>query len=78
MASAKALAGVDTAAVDPRAVLKAIAADVSAPASARAAAAKALLADAVDREIRAASAAAWEANDKRIIDELGLQLCPAV
>jgi hypothetical protein len=35
-------------------------ADVSAPASARAAAAKALLADAVDREIRAASAAAWE------------------
>jgi len=34
-ASAKALAGVDTASVDPRAILKLIAADPSAPATAR-------------------------------------------
>ena len=42
-ATAKALAGVDPAAVDPRAVLAAIAADTSAPAAARVAACKMLI-----------------------------------
>jgi hypothetical protein len=42
-ASAKALLGVDLTAVDPVAILRAIAADRSAPASARVSAAKALL-----------------------------------
>jgi hypothetical protein len=42
-ASAKALIGVDLTAVDPVAILRAIAADTSAPAGARVAAAKALL-----------------------------------
>jgi hypothetical protein len=41
-ASRAALAGIDLAAVDPLAILRAIAADESAPASARVAAAKAL------------------------------------
>jgi hypothetical protein len=44
-ASSKALAGVDVTTVDPFEVLRTIAADVSAPASARVAAAKALVAD---------------------------------
>jgi hypothetical protein len=43
-ASAKALLGVDLAAVDPVAILRAIAADLSAPASARVAACRALIA----------------------------------
>ncbi len=56
-ASAKALAalaanGIDPASIDPRAVLAAVAADPSAPASARVAAARALLADAQERAIR--------------------------
>jgi hypothetical protein len=42
-ASAKALLGVDLMAIDPVAILRAIAADTSAPAGARVAAAKALL-----------------------------------
>lgn len=42
-ASKAALAGIDLNAVDPKAVLRSIAADESAPASARVAAAKALL-----------------------------------
>jgi len=42
-ASAKALLGVDLTAVDPVGILRAIAADLSAPASARVAACKALL-----------------------------------
>jgi hypothetical protein len=42
-ASAKALAGIDLAVIDPLAVLRSIAADKTAPASARVAAAKALL-----------------------------------
>jgi hypothetical protein len=42
-ASAKALQGVNLAQVDPMAILRAIAADLSAPASARVSAAKALL-----------------------------------
>jgi hypothetical protein len=45
VASKAALAGVDLSTVDPVAVLRAIAADESAPASARVAAARALLAD---------------------------------
>lgn len=45
-ASHAALEGVDTTSVDPKAVLRAVAADESAPASARVAAAKALLKDA--------------------------------
>jgi hypothetical protein len=54
-ASAKALAalaanGIDPASIDPRAVLAAVAADPSAPASARVAAARALLADAQARD----------------------------
>jgi hypothetical protein len=56
-ASAKALAvlaanGIDPTSIDPRAVLAAVAADPSAPASARVAAARALLADAQERAIR--------------------------
>ncbi|HUK07781.1 MAG TPA: hypothetical protein VLX09_07950 [Stellaceae bacterium] len=43
IASEKALAGVDLSKVEPRAVLAAIAADVSAPATARVAACRALL-----------------------------------
>ena len=46
-------AGFDPASVDPRAVLAAVAGDPSAPASARVAAARTLLADATEREIRA-------------------------
>jgi hypothetical protein len=42
-ASKAALAGVDVSTLDPRLVLRTIAADISAPASARVAAAKALL-----------------------------------
>ena len=64
-ASAKALAalqaaGIDVTDIDPRLILQAIAADPSAPASARVSAAKALLADAIDREIRAANDAAFD------------------
>ena len=64
-ASAKAMAalqaaGIDVTDIDPRAVLAAVAADPSAPASARVSAARALLTDAVEREIREANnAAAW-------------------
>ena len=61
--SAKALAalraaGIDPSTVDPRAVLAAVAADPSAPASARVSAARALLTDQIDREIREANNAA--------------------
>jgi len=45
--------------VDPRRVLAQVAADVSAPASARVTAAKALIEDELQREIRKANAAAW-------------------
>jgi hypothetical protein len=51
-------AGIDPATVDPRAVLAAVAADPSAPASARVSAARALLTDQIDREIREANNAA--------------------
>jgi hypothetical protein len=71
-ASAKALAalqaaGIDPASIDPRAVLAAVAADASASASARVSAARALLADAQDREIREANDAAladWEEDGR--------------
>ena len=49
-ASKTALAGVDLSTVDPLAVLRSIAADESAPASARVAAARALLTDGQHRE----------------------------
>jgi hypothetical protein len=58
-ASRKALRGVDPSSVDPRDVLREIAADRSAPATARVAAARALIADAQDREIREANSKAW-------------------
>jgi hypothetical protein len=51
-ASAKALAGVDVSAVDPLDVLRAVAADNSAPASARVAAARAILEEELNRELR--------------------------
>jgi hypothetical protein len=54
-ASRKALAGIDPSTADPLDVLRAVAADCSAPASARVSAAKALLADKLDREIRRAN-----------------------
>jgi hypothetical protein len=54
-------AGVDPTSFDPRAVLAAVAADASAPASARVAAARALLADAQERAIR-------EFNDAALAD----------
>jgi hypothetical protein len=56
-ASAKALAGVDVSNVDPLAVLREVAADPSAPASARVAAAKELRVAA-----REAKADAWNAK----------------
>jgi hypothetical protein len=59
-AAALAAAGIDPSTVDPRAVLAAVAADPSAPASARVSAARALLADAIEREIRAANKAALD------------------
>jgi hypothetical protein len=49
--AALAAAGIDPASVDPRVVLAAIAADPSAPASARVSAAGALLTDQIDREL---------------------------
>jgi hypothetical protein len=57
-ASRKALAGIDVGGIDPLDVLRAVAADSSAPASARVAAAKALLEDARAREIQAKNEAA--------------------
>jgi hypothetical protein len=67
-ASAKALAalqaaGIDPSTVDPRAVLAAVACDPSAPASARVSAARALLTDDIDREIRRANNSALDAWD---------------
>jgi hypothetical protein len=56
---ALAAAGIDVADVDPRLILKAIAADVSAPASARVSACRKLIDDETDREIR-------EANNRSI------------
>jgi hypothetical protein len=53
-------AGIDPTSIDPRAVLAAVAADPSAPAYARVSAARALLADAIEREIRAANKAALD------------------
>jgi hypothetical protein len=55
-ASRKALAGVDLGSVDPLDVLRAIAADTSAPASARVTAAKALIEDELRREMQKANA----------------------
>jgi hypothetical protein len=63
--AAQQAAGIDPASVDPRAVLAQVAGDVAAPASARVSAAKALMADALDREIREANKLAnaeWEAG----------------
>jgi hypothetical protein len=59
-ASAKALRGVDLAAVDPVAILREIAGDTSAPAGARVAAAKALL------EVQDQDLAAGPGGDTRI------------
>src|SRR5436190_21268577 len=55
--AALAAAGIDVTHIDPRLILQAIACDASAPASARVSAARALLTDQIDREIR-------EANNK--------------
>jgi hypothetical protein len=75
--AAQAAAGIDPASVDPRAVLAQVAADTSAPSSARVAAAKALLADAEKRRIREANEAAMaEYEAKHPTDELGLMLWP--
>jgi hypothetical protein len=57
--AALAAAGIDPASVDPRAVLAQVAGDVSAPASARVTAAKALIEDELQRDIRKRNAAAW-------------------
>jgi hypothetical protein len=64
VATAKALVGVDVSAVDPRAILRQIAGDCSAPATARVAACRALLAQ---------SAGAPGANEDPIT-ELALKL----
>lgn len=66
-ASATALAGVDLATVDPVAVLKTIAADTSAPASARVSAARALISLKDEPEERTADDAPVDALTRRAL-----------
>jgi hypothetical protein len=70
-------AGIDPSTVDPRRVLAQVAADVSAPASARVTAAKALLEDEIRRaDAKANEAAMAEYEAKHPEDELGLEIWP--